>query len=123
MIDRRVFIGALASGLLAAPLAAEAQPVGRLWKIGVLWSNLASLVSPAHAARRAAGRPSSRLKLTQCLWIGSQRGGTGRARRARRQRVLSRDYGAAVGPYRNSRVKISRSGMNAIQKYPERQDS
>lgn len=37
----------------------------------------------------------------------------------RRQRVLSSDYGAAIGPRRKSRVKISRSGMNAIQKYPE----
>ena len=35
-MDRRAFIGALASGLLAAPLAAEAQPAGRGWRIGFL---------------------------------------------------------------------------------------
>jgi putative ABC transport system substrate-binding protein len=30
-----VFLGALAGGLLAAPLAAEAQPAGRVWRIGM----------------------------------------------------------------------------------------
>ena len=29
----------LALGLLAAPLAAEAQPAGKVWRIGVLWSD------------------------------------------------------------------------------------
>jgi putative ABC transport system substrate-binding protein len=35
-MDRRAFIGALAGGLLAAPLAAEAQPAGKVWRIGVI---------------------------------------------------------------------------------------
>ena len=35
-MDRRAFIGTLTGGLLAAPLAAEAQPVGKVWRIGVL---------------------------------------------------------------------------------------
>ena len=35
-MDRRVFIGTLAGGLLAAPLAAEAQDGGRVWRIGYL---------------------------------------------------------------------------------------
>ena len=35
MMDRRAFIGSLAGGLLAAPLAAEAQP-GEVFRIGVL---------------------------------------------------------------------------------------
>jgi len=33
-MDRRTFLGALASGLLAAPLAAEAQPAGKIPRIG-----------------------------------------------------------------------------------------
>jgi len=33
-MDRRAFIGALGGGLLAAPLAAEAQPAGKVWRIG-----------------------------------------------------------------------------------------
>ena len=38
MIDRRTFLGALASGLFAAPLAAEAQPAGKVYRIGFLSS-------------------------------------------------------------------------------------
>jgi putative ABC transport system substrate-binding protein len=36
MMDRRAFIGRLALGLLAAPLAAEAQQAGKVWRIGFL---------------------------------------------------------------------------------------
>lgn len=36
MITRRIFMGALAGGLLAAPLAAEAQQHGKAWRIPVL---------------------------------------------------------------------------------------
>ena len=35
-MDRRTFVGSLAAGLLAAPLAAEAQQAGRIWRIGLL---------------------------------------------------------------------------------------
>src|ERR1700730_16908569 len=42
MIDRRAFIGALTGGLLAAPLAAEAQQVGKVPRIGFL-----SVTSPS----------------------------------------------------------------------------
>jgi putative ABC transport system substrate-binding protein len=35
-LDRRSFIGTLAGGLLAAPLAAEAQPAGKVFRIGFL---------------------------------------------------------------------------------------
>jgi len=33
-VNRRVFIGILAGGLLAAPLAAEAEQAGKVWRIG-----------------------------------------------------------------------------------------
>jgi putative ABC transport system substrate-binding protein len=36
MMDRRAFLGALAGGLLAAPLAAEGQQAGKVYHIGVL---------------------------------------------------------------------------------------
>src|SRR5262249_17441388 len=36
-MDRRAFLGTFASGLLAAPLAAEAQQARRVPHIGVLW--------------------------------------------------------------------------------------
>ena len=35
-MDRRTFLGTLTSGLLAAPLAAEGQQTGKLWRIGYL---------------------------------------------------------------------------------------
>jgi ABC-type uncharacterized transport system substrate-binding protein len=35
-VDRRTFIGAMACGLLAAPLAAGAQQAGKVWRIGFL---------------------------------------------------------------------------------------
>ena len=37
MTTRRAFIGTLTGGLLAAPLAAEAQPAKKVWRIGCLW--------------------------------------------------------------------------------------
>ena len=36
MIDRRTFLGVLTGGLLAAPLAAKAQPAGKVYRIGWL---------------------------------------------------------------------------------------
>ena len=36
MMDRRAFIVTLTGGLLAAPLAAEAQPAGKVYRIGLL---------------------------------------------------------------------------------------
>ena len=35
-MDRRAFIGTLAGGLLAAPLAAEAQQVGKVYRVGLV---------------------------------------------------------------------------------------
>jgi len=34
MMERRTFLTMAAGGLLAAPLAAEAQPEGKVWRIG-----------------------------------------------------------------------------------------
>jgi ABC-type uncharacterized transport system substrate-binding protein len=45
MMDRRVFLGTLAGSLLAAPLAAEAQPAGKVYRIGLL------IPAPAPAPR------------------------------------------------------------------------
>jgi putative tryptophan/tyrosine transport system substrate-binding protein len=39
VIDRRTFLGAVTGGLLAAPLAAEAQQAGKVYRIGVLFED------------------------------------------------------------------------------------
>ena len=36
MVDRRTFLGVMIGTLLATPLAAEAQPTGKVWRIGYL---------------------------------------------------------------------------------------
>ena len=45
-MDRRAFIGTLAGGLLAAPLAAEAQQAGKVYRIGILSLNPIDPASP-----------------------------------------------------------------------------
>ena len=41
-MDRRAFVGAVTGGLLAAPLAADAQPTGKVPRVGFLSGNTAS---------------------------------------------------------------------------------
>ena len=36
MMERRTFLGMAAGSLLAVPLAAEAQPAGKVWRIGAV---------------------------------------------------------------------------------------
>ncbi len=35
-MDRRVFLGMIAGGLLAAPLAGEAQPAAKVYRVGFI---------------------------------------------------------------------------------------
>ena len=53
MMDRRAFLGTVGSGLLAAPLAAEAQP-GKVWRIGYL--SISPRESVAHLLKALEGR-------------------------------------------------------------------
>jgi putative tryptophan/tyrosine transport system substrate-binding protein len=55
MIDRRAFLGSLA-GLLAAPLALEAQPAGKVYRVGVLWFTFPSVSAPFFEAFRGGLR-------------------------------------------------------------------
>jgi hypothetical protein len=38
-VNRRAFLCGLTLGTLAAPLAADAQQMGKTWRVGVLWVN------------------------------------------------------------------------------------
>ena len=51
-MDRRVFMASLASGLLAAPMAGEAQPVKKPWRIGYLSGGSSPVMAPYVAAFR-----------------------------------------------------------------------
>jgi len=50
MMARRAFLGTVAGGLLAAPLAAEAQPAGKIARIGYLATNLRGSPQASHEA-------------------------------------------------------------------------
>jgi putative ABC transport system substrate-binding protein len=65
VIDRRTFLGTLAGGLLAAPLAAEAQQAGKVYRVGIL-TNKAS--DPAEARLWQAFRSG----LRERGWIEGQ---------------------------------------------------
>jgi len=47
-MDRRTFISGVSVGLLAAPLAAQAQPAGKAWRIGVLSAGSSSATREAN---------------------------------------------------------------------------
>jgi putative ABC transport system substrate-binding protein len=52
LLDRRAFLATLGGGLLAVPLAAEAQPAGKVWRIGFLGAaSLSAWASRVEALR------------------------------------------------------------------------
>ena len=51
-MDRRTFLAGTGAVLLAAPLAAEAQQAGKVWRIGYLTINLAAPSQTSEAFRR-----------------------------------------------------------------------
>jgi putative ABC transport system substrate-binding protein len=65
---RRAFIGALAGGLVAAPLAAESQQARKVWRIGVLWSSSPSLVAPTRVALRQGLRDLGYVEGQNCVF-------------------------------------------------------
>jgi DNA-binding NarL/FixJ family response regulator len=46
VIDRRTFLGVLTGGLLAAPLAAEGQQAGHVYRVGYLSSSATIMIMP-----------------------------------------------------------------------------
>jgi putative ABC transport system substrate-binding protein len=68
-VDRRVFLGALSGGLLAAPLAAEAQKSEKKARVGIL--NLGSAPSPEELAQSVATNQLW-LSMRQLGWVDGQ---------------------------------------------------
>ena len=71
-MDRRTFIGVVAGRLLAVPLAAEAQPAGRVYRIGFLGNSTAALeanlVGPFREGLRDLGYVEGRNVLIEYRW-------------------------------------------------------
>jgi putative tryptophan/tyrosine transport system substrate-binding protein len=68
-MNRRVFIGTLAGGLLAAPLAAERQQAGKTARAGNLF--IGPQPSPEELAKRAAASPLW-IKMKELGWVEGQ---------------------------------------------------
>ena len=62
-MERRTFLATLAGSLLAAPLAAEAQPAGRVARIGYLGQN-----SPSAPAMPSNLRDSEKAYAISVTW-------------------------------------------------------
>src|SRR4029453_17898027 len=77
VIDRRTFIGTLGGGLLAAPLAAEAQGMGKVPRIGVLSSAPSTTWDGFRQGLRELGYTEDRTILIEWRWT------EGKAERAR----------------------------------------
>jgi len=71
-LDRRTFIGVVAGRLLAVPVAAEAQPAGRVYRIGFLGNSTAALeanlVGPFREGLRDLGYVEGRNVLIEYRW-------------------------------------------------------
>ena len=55
VMDRRAFLGTLAAGLLAAPLAAGGQSAGKVWRVGILATANPRVYDPAVDELRKLG--------------------------------------------------------------------
>src|SRR5215468_7175355 len=67
-MKRRAFIASLTGGLLAAPLAAEAQQAGRVWRIGMLMNSDGPLVEVFRQELRKLGYVEGRNILIEYRW-------------------------------------------------------
>jgi len=71
-MDRRAFIGTMTGALLAAPLAAEAQPTGKVYRIGFLGNSTealeANLVGPLREGLRERGYVEGRDLTIEYRW-------------------------------------------------------
>src|SRR5260370_7528080 len=69
MIARRTFLGVMAGGLLAAPLVAEAQPAGKMARVGIL--GIGPAPSPQELAKSVSTNPFW-LSMRRLGWVDGQ---------------------------------------------------
>lgn len=71
-MDRRTFLGALSGGLLATPLAAKAQQVGKVYRVGFLGNSTealeANLIGPFREGLRELGYVEGRNLVINYRW-------------------------------------------------------
>src|SRR5258708_4099580 len=69
VMERRAFIGTLTGGLLAAPLVAEAQPAGKMARVGIL--GIGPAPSPQELAKSVSTNPFW-LSMRHLGWVEGQ---------------------------------------------------
>jgi putative tryptophan/tyrosine transport system substrate-binding protein len=74
-MEWRVFIGTLAGGLLAAPLAGEGQPAGNVPRVGILGSVPTPSREPFRQTSRELGYVEGRNIMLEYRWLGGGEGG------------------------------------------------
>ena len=76
LLDRRAFLATLGGGLLVAPLAAEAQPAGKVYRVGFLGNSTpaleANLVGPFREGLRELGYVEGRNIVIEYRWAEGQ---------------------------------------------------
>jgi putative ABC transport system substrate-binding protein len=97
-MDRRTFIGAMTGSLLAAPLAAEAQPAGKTARLGNLL--IGPQPSPEELTKRAAG--PMWIKMKELGWVEGQ------------NLVVERRYAATEDQARPAAAELVRLKLDVI---------
>jgi len=99
MISRRAFINTLASGLLAAPLAAEAQKSEKMARVGIL--GIGTAPTPQELAKSVATNPFW-LSMRELGWVDGQ------------NMVVERRFGESVDQLRAGAAELVRLKVDVL---------
>ena len=99
MISRRAFIGSVAGGLLAAPLAAEAQKSEKMARVGIL--GIGTAPTPQELAKSVATNPFW-LSMRELGWVDGQ------------NMVVERRFGESVDQLRAGAAELVRLKVDVL---------
>jgi ABC-type uncharacterized transport system substrate-binding protein len=99
MISRRGFIGSVAGGLLAAPLAAEAQKSEKMARVGIL--GIGTAPTPQELAKSVATNPFW-LSMRELGWVNGQ------------NMVVERRFGESVDQLRAGAAELVRLKVDVL---------